>query len=88
MELSQSRQSSLDNTTFVLNAGLGEDIESLENSKTMMELENQKHALHIEQKRNELGIMESELHEDQNRYKKVRCQCYRIWSCYWCHDFV
>jgi hypothetical protein len=71
MEFSQSRQSSLDNTTSVLNTSLGEDIESLENSKTMIELENQKHALHIEEKKNELGIMESELHEDQNRYKKV-----------------
>ncbi|KAI8332224.1 P-loop containing nucleoside triphosphate hydrolase protein [Chlamydoabsidia padenii] len=71
MELSQSRQSSLENTTTILNATLGDDIGSLENSKAMMDLENKKHSLHIEQKKDELGLMESELHEDQNRYKKI-----------------
>ncbi|CAO3600726.1 unnamed protein product [Absidia cylindrospora] len=71
-ELSTSRQDSLDTTATALNNSLVDGIGLLESSKTNMDAENKKLSLHIKQMRDEIGIMESEVREDQNRYKKIQ----------------
>ncbi|ORZ08869.1 P-loop containing nucleoside triphosphate hydrolase protein [Absidia repens] len=79
-ELSTSRQDSLDTTATSLNNSLVDGIGLLESSKTNMDAENKKLSLHIKQKRDEIGIMESEVLEDQNRYKKIQSRLTSISS--------
>ncbi|KAI8098726.1 kinesin-like protein KIF11-like protein [Halteromyces radiatus] len=71
IELGKSRQDSLETTLSSLNHSMMDNISLTESSTFKIESETKKQMSHFKIKKDEIGTMTTELHDDQDRYKKV-----------------